>query len=744
VFVDLYRQGLIYRDKKLVNWDPHFETAISDLEVEMKEVDGAYWHLRYPLADGVTYEHPVKDAEGNVSFETRDYIVVATSRPETMLGDTAVAVHPDDVRYQALIGREVVLPIVNRRIPIIADEYPDPEKGSGAVKITPAHDFNDFEVGQRHGLAKLNVLTSRAAIVGGSQAEAAGIPERFQGLDRQKARELVVAEFEAAGLLAEVEKRKIEQPFGDRSGVVIEPWLTDQWYVDAKALAVDALAAVKDGRTRFVPENWEKTYFHWMENIQPWCISRQLWWGHRIPVWYGSDGEVFCAEDEAGAQGLAGPGMVLRQDEDVLDTWFSSALWPFSTLGWPEDTAEMAAFYPNAVLVTAFDIIFFWVARMMMTGLHFTGQVPFKDVYIHALVLDEKGQKMSKTKGNVIDPLELINEVGADALRFTLASLAAQGRNIRLSKQRVEGNRNFITKLWNAARFGEMNAVEYGAEPGLVSQPINRWIMGEAARAAKAVTQGLEAYRFNEAAGAAYKFVWNVYCDWYLELIKPLLMGEDEASKAETRRVAGWTFDRILQILHPFMPFVTEELWERLAPGRAGFLMLSRWPEGGVEDAEADAELGWVIEAISGLRGARGDVNVPAGTKVPLVVAGADDAVVARVERYRDLIMRLARLDGIRFADAAPRGSVTVVAGGATLALEVAGAIDPAAERARLSKEIARLEGEIAGIDKKLGNEAFLAKAPAEVVDEQNERRAEAVTVLAKLSAARTSLEALG
>ncbi|MEX1250569.1 MAG: valine--tRNA ligase, partial [Hyphomonas sp.] len=569
VFVDLHRKGLIYRDKRLVNWDPHFQTAISDLEVETKEVAGHYWHLRYPLADGASYDHPVKDEEGNITgTERRDYIVVATSRPETMLGDTGVAVHPGDARYGALVGKYVMLPIVERRVPIVADEYANPEKGSGAVKITPAHDFNDFEVGKRAGHTPLNILTAVAAIADGAEADAAGIPAAYRGLDRSEAREKVVEAFEAAGLLERIEDLKIEQPFGDRSGVVIEPWMTDQWYVDAATLAKPARAAVEDGRTRFVPENWTKTYYNWMDNIQPWCVSRQLWWGHRIPAWYNESGDVFVAATEQEAQALAGKGARLVQDEDVLDTWFSSALWPFSTQGWPENTEALKTFYPTATLVTAFDIIFFWVARMMMMGIEFTKEAPFKDVYIHALVLDEKGQKMSKSKGNAIDPLEIVDEFGADALRFTLGRMAGQGRNIRLSKQAVESNRNFATKLWNAARFAEMN--ECGApgdlDPCSAQLPVNQWILSELADCVADVTRGIEEYRFNEAAGAVYKFIWNTLCDWYLELIKPLLMGMDDTAKAETRAVCGFVLDGSLKLLHPFMPFITEELWERRAP----------------------------------------------------------------------------------------------------------------------------------------------------------------------------------
>ena len=790
VFVDLYNEGLIYRDKRLVNWDPHFQTAISDLEVEMKEVSGHYWHLRYPLADGVTYHHIEKDEDGNIVVDDPDrwYITVATSRPETMLGDTGVAVHPDDERYKALVGKSVILPIVNRTVPIVADDYADMTKGSGAVKITPAHDFNDYEVGRRAGLKEINILTATAHIVDGAEAEAANIPLELRGLDRFKAREKIVEAFEAAELLDQIEDVKIEQPFGDRSGVVIEPWLTDQWYVNARELAKDAIRAVKDGETRFVPENWEKTYFNWMDDIQPWCVSRQLWWGHRIPVWYGPkliDGRpdedrgrykffVAMSAEEALAQASEYYGasielrvgefvettfngdrvkyITLRQDEDVLDTWFSSALWPFSTLGWPGETDELKTFYPGAVLVTAFDIIFFWVARMMMQGLKFMGQVPFRDVYIHALVLDEKGQKMSKSKGNVMDPLELIDEYGADALRFSMAAQAAQGRNIRLSKPRIEGYRNFSTKLWNAAKFCQMNECanwEGGLEPLALKQPVNRWITGETARAVRAVAEGIETYRFNDAAGAAYRFVWNVFCDWYLELIKPLLNGEDAAAKAETRRVAGWVLDEILKLLHPFMPFVTEELWEKLAetgPKRDGFLMMQRWSgfDDDHEDGAADAEMTWVIDFISQVRGVRGDLNVPVAAKPGLAVVNASPETRKRLDRHSNVLCRMARLDAILESADVPKGAVAIILGEATLALKVADLIDPAAEAERLAKRIAGLDKDIDGIDKKLANEKFMANAPAEIIEEQHERRIEASAAREKLAGALAQLKAFG
>ncbi|MFN7057029.1 valine--tRNA ligase, partial [Hyphomonas sp.] len=795
VFVDLYNKGLIYRDKRLVNWDPHFQTAISDLEVEMKEVSGHYWHLRYPLADGVTYDHPVKDEDGNITLERRDYIVVATSRPETMLGDTCVAVHPEDERYTGLIGKFVELPIVGRRIPIVADDYANPEKGSGAVKITPAHDFNDFEVGKRAGLTPLNILTATAAIVGGADADTAGIPDEFRGLYRFKARDKIIEKFEALGLLDRIEDLKIEQPFGDRSGVVIEPWLTDQWYVDAATLAKPARKAVEDGHTRFVPENWTKTYYNWIDNIQPWCVSRQLWWGHRIPVWYGpknfpapdqpmGSSEIIVAETEDRAIELARQiygqevevtfnnsfpftvhtaapptlatgnyetgqkeSVVLYRDPDVLDTWFSSALWPFSTQGWPEDTDALKTFYPTATLVTAFDIIFFWVARMMMMGQEFTGQAPFKDVYIHALVLDEKGQKMSKSKGNAMDPLELVDEFGADALRFTMAAMAAQGRNVRLSKQRVEGYRNFSTKLWNAVRFAEMN--ECGA-PGeidvpAVERPVNRWILGELDTCTAEVTRGIEEYRFNEAAGALYRFIWNTFCDWYLELIKPLLAGMNDAAKTETRLVCGYVIDETLKLLQPFMPFVTEELWERRAPGRAadqGFLMLQAWPKAtGWRDTSATEEISWLIDLITEIRSLRNDLGVPAGAKVPLALVNASDADIHRAGVHEEVLKRMARIDDLTLPGDMPAGAVSAVVGSTVAALSIADLIDVAEARKRLDKEITGLDKDITGTEKKLANADFVARAPEEIVEENRERLRDWGARRDKLTAARKSLE---
>ncbi len=742
VFVELHKKGLIYRAKRLVNWHPGLETAISDLEVENIEVNGKMWHLRYPLADGVTYQFPIEfDEDGKATaFETRDYIVVATTRPETMLGDTGVAVHPEDERYRPLVGKFVTLPLTGRRVPIVADDYADPKLGSGAVKITPAHDFNDFEVGVRAGLEQINIFTTSARIWEGA-------PEAYRGLDRFDARKKIVDDLEALGVLDHIEDKKIMVPHDEKTKmVVIEPYLTDQWFVNAEVLAKPALASVREGRTKFVPQSWENTYYAWMENIKPWCISRQLWWGHQIPAWYGPDGHCFVALNEADAQAEAathyGKAVDLRRDEDVLDTWFSSALWPFSTMGWPEKTPELAKYYQTDVLVTGFDIIFFWVARMMMMGLEFLHEEPFHTVYVHALVRDEKGQKMSKTKGNVIDPLNLINDYGADATRFTLAAMAAQGRDLRLAMSRVEGYRNFVTKLWNAARFLEMNEARrtHGFDPKAVKLTLNQWIIGETARAVAAVTRGITDYKFNEAANSAYDFVWGTFCDWFVELSKPVLTGDDEAAKAETRATAAFVLDQILALLHPFMPFVTEELWAETGkdgPAREKLLVLSAWPDlTGLEKADADAELGWLLSLITSIRSVRQEMNVPAGAKINLVVVGANATTLQRIETHRASIARLARLESIAAVAATPGDSAQFVLGEATWALPLAGVIDIAAEKARLSKDVAKLDGEIAGIDKKLGNEQFVAKAPEEVIEEQRSRRAEAADRRDRIAAA--------
>ncbi|MBB1179259.1 valine--tRNA ligase [Pseudomonas sp. FW305-3-2-15-E-TSA4] len=753
VFVQLHKEGLIYRDKRLVNWDPHFQTAISDLEVEQREVDGAYWHFAYPLADGVTYEHPVAfDEDGEATeWETRDFIVVATTRPETMLGDTGVAVHPEDERYKGLVGKFVTLPITGRRIPVVADEYADPTKGSGAVKITPAHDFNDFGVGKRAGLPALNVMDAFARIVADDVPE---IPAEYVGMDRFAARKAIVARAEEEGWLREIEKTKHVVPHGDRSGVVIEPWLTDQWYVDAKVLAQPALKAVEQGETVFEPKSYEKIYFEWLRNIEPWCISRQLWWGHRIPAWYGPNGEIYVAETEEDARELAmadyDSEVALTQDEDVLDTWFSSALWPFSTMGWPEKTEDLERFYPTSDLVTAADIIFFWVARMMMMGLHFMDEVPFKRVIINGLVRDEKGQKMSKSKGNVIDPLGIIDELGADPLRFTMAILSGT-RDIKLSKQRIEGYRNFGTKLWNAARFSQMNgcARVEGFDPATVEQTINRWIRGELTKAERAVSEAIEGGRFDDAAGALYRFVWNVFCDWYLELAKPIFQGSDEAAKAETRAMTAWTLDQTLKLLHPVMPFITEELWAELGkegPARETLLIGAEWPvlPDGFIEASAEAEIGWLVDLVGEIRGLRAEMNVPPSAKAPLAFVAPDAATAERIARHRDLILTLGRVSEVGSADAAPTGAVTFVSGGSTAALSLAGIIDLTAERARLEKEIAVFDADIGHVNKKLGNPNFVSRAAPEVVEEQRAKLAEAEAGKVKLQAALARLSEIG
>ena len=799
VFVQLYREGLIYKDKRLVNWDPKLLTAISDLEVQQVEVKGHLWHLRYPI-EGKTF-----NPEDPSSF-----IVVATTRPETMLGDSGVAVNPEDERYTKLIGKKVVLPLVGRLIPIVGDEYSDPEKGSGAVKITPAHDFNDFEVGNRHGLARISILDIEGKLaLEGNEDYLRGLPEgsaqlveELHGMERFAARKAIVQRLEDFGFLEKIEPNVHMVPHGDRSNVVIEPFLTDQWYVDAKTMAQPAIAAVRTGATEFVPKNWEKTYYEWMENIQPWCISRQLWWGHQIPAWYGPDGKVFVAEteEEAVANALGyyveqeviteeqGHDMALdpdlragfiTRDEDVLDTWFSSALWPFSTLGWPQTDEDVKRYYPTNVLVTGFDIIFFWVARMMMMGMHFMKDVPFPTVYIHALVRDEKGAKMSKSKGNVIDPLNLIDQFGADALRFTLAAMAAQGRDIKLATSRVEGYRNFATKLWNACRFAEMNecVLPAGFDPTAAKEVLNRWIAHETVKATREVTEAIEAYRFNDAAGAAYRFVWNVYCDWYLELAKPFMMGEDGPAKAETRAMVAWARDEILKLLHPFMPFITEELWAVTAK-RDSLLVLTPWSRKtrGITreqealivataasdpmvapillgdpapvsedftDEAAEAEIGWVVDLVTAVRSLRAEMNIAPATLTPLVLVAASAETQSRAQRWSDVIKRLARLGDISFADKAPEGTVQLIVRGEVAGLPLKGLIDVAAEQARLEKELAKAEGDIKRADAKLSNEKFVANAAEEVVEEEREKRAAAEARKAKVQEALERLKGM-
>ncbi len=814
VFVALYREGLIYKDKRLVNWDPKLKTAISDLEVQQVETRGHLWHIKYPI-------------EGSDEF-----IIVATTRPETMLGDVAVAVHPEDERLKHLIGKTAILPLVGRRIPIIGDDYADPEKGSGAVKITPAHDFNDFEVGKRHGLVLINVFNAEAHIrlqgnipflegmwpasmlkVGSQASQDTNDVLALDGLDRFEARKRVVALLEARGLLDKIEPTSHVVPHGDRSGAVLEPFLTDQWYVDAKTLAQPAIAAVRSGKAVFVPQQWDATFFNWMDNIQPWCISRQIWWGHQVPAWYGlkfegvqevslTEFETFVSESADDVIGQAqafyrrpvkvissrpgtdgdlmdlandvfsGGPIPIWRDEDVLDTWFSSALWPFSTLGWPDETPELKRFYPTSVLVTGFDIIFFWVARMMMMGLHFKKEVPFHDVYIHALVRDASGAKMSKSKGNVIDPLEVIDEYGADALRFTLAAMAAQGRDIKLSAQRVEGYRNFATKLWNAARFAEINGCARNPDfdPHHAKEALNRWIAHETAKTGREVTAAIEAYKFNDAAGVLYRFVWNIYCDWYLELIKPVLTGSDGVAKSETRAAVCWAFDEILKLLHPFMPFITEELWgvtgEQGLP-RGTMLALAFWPRyEGLENDAAEAEIGWVIDLVTAIRSVRMEFNI-SSVKIPVVVQTSEETF-PRVNRWLGTIVRLARLSDAWAMGFQPknlwqrvqrffysawwrpndfwkwqsvnipplRGAIQLIVRGETVFLPLAGLIDLAAESARLNKEMAKADADIARVDAKLGNANFVSRAPEEVVEEEKEKREEAQARKAKIAEA--------
>jgi valyl-tRNA synthetase len=735
VFVRLYRDGLMYRDRRLVNWDPVFQTAISDLEVESREVKGSLWHLRYPV-------------EG----EPGRFLVVATTRPETLLGDTAVAVHPEDARFRDLVGRHVILPLVGRRIPVVADEYSDPEKGSGAVKITPAHDFNDFEVGRRHALASPSVLDADARVtLAELHLEAAegvadpGFTRGLEGLDRFEARRRIVAELERLGLVERIEPHTHMVPHGDRSGVPIEPRLTMQWYVDAKTLAAPAIRAVETGQTVFTPRQWENTYFAWMRDIQPWCVSRQLWWGHQIPAWYAPDGEVFVARSEAEAREAArarfGREVALERDPDVLDTWFSSALWPFSTLGWPKDTAELRKYYPGDVLVTGFDIIFFWVARMMMMGIYCMGQVPFRTVCIHGLVRDERGQKMSKSKGNVMDPLELIDAYGADALRFTIAALNGPGRDIKLGRQRVEGYRSFCTKIWNAARFCELNGIapDPAFDPEAVRTPLARWVLDAANRAVAEADSALEAFRFDEYAAACYRFAWGTFCDWFLEFAKPVLNGPDGPEKAEAKGAAQHVLGVLLRLLHPVMPFLTEEIWDRFGYGPEGSLIRAAWPKPASVPgaAEARAELEWVVSLVSEVRAVRAEMNVPPAVQVPIWLAGASGETLARAARWREVVGRLARAQDVApLSGPPPRGVAQAVVGEATVMLPLAEVIDIAAERARLERERDRALAEARKVAAKLGNAEFLARAPEEVVEENRERLAAHEAEAARLDAA--------
>ncbi|MBT2242317.1 valine--tRNA ligase [Sphingobium sp. BHU LFT2] len=738
VFVELHQRGLLYRDKRLVNWDPHFRSAISDLEVETKETQGGFWRFRYPLADGVTL------ADGS------DHIVVATTRPETMLADMAIAVHPDDARYQAVIGKEILQPITGRRFKIVADEHADPELGSGAVKITPGHDFNDFEVGKRAGMKAADMLNMFDADANVVQTADGLIPDRFLGLHRFKkdgvdgAREVVVAEMKALGLLvphvtknkegeeiaADFEPRTIQTPYGDRSGVVIEPWLTDQWYVDAGKLAVAPMQAVRDGRIEIVPKSWEKTFFNWMENIQPWCVSRQLWWGHQIPAWFDDEGNAYVAETEEEAQLQAGNKKLVR-DPDVLDTWFSSALWPFGTLGWPEQSDTLSRHYPNDLLISGFDILFFWDARMAMQGMEFMGDVPWKKLYLHGLVRAADGQKMSKSKGNVVDPLGLIDKFGADALRFFMAAMESQGRDVKMDEKRVEGYRNFATKLWNAARFLQANGVTASTsrEAPHAALPVNRWIIAETVATVQAIDTAMAELRFDAGANAIYHFVWDQYCDWYIELTKGSM--DDE-----TKAVAGWAFDQILVMLHPFMPFITEELWQ-LTGQRAQELIVAEWPVALYEvDTDAQGEIDWLIRLVSAIRTARTELNVPPGAKLRMVVRDASELTRGRLDRQGAALARLGRIESLAFGEEVAGGAAQIVVDEATFILPLEGVIDIAAEKTRLEKALAAAAKERDSLGGRLSNPAFVEKAKPEAVAKAREDHAEKTAEAERLKAA--------
>ena len=784
VFVEMYNKGLIYRGKRLVNWDPHFETAISDLEVENIEVAGHMWHFKYPLADGQTYTYVEKDEDGNITLsEERDYISIATTRPETMLGDGAVAVHPSDERYAPIVGKLCEIPVGpkehRRLIPIITDEYPDPDFGSGAVKITGAHDFNDYQVAKRGGIPMYNLMDTRAAMRGDGRAyadEAAEaqriangeiewdenkvaamnlVPDEYRGLDRMEARERVVAAITAEGnavmipnpkagedgeadLIPHVENKPIMQPFGDRSKVVIEPMLTDQWFVDTAKIVGPALDAVRDGTVKIIPVSGEKTYYHWLENIEPWCISRQLWWGHQVPVWFDDAGNQYCAATEAEAQAQA-PGKTLTRDPDVLDTWFSSGLWPIGTLGWPEQNAALDKYFPTSTLITGQDILFFWVARMMMMQLAVVDQIPFDTVYLHGLVRDAKGKKMSKSTGNVIDPLDIIDEYGADALRFTNAAMASIGGVLKLDMQRIQGYRNFGTKLWNAARFAEMNeAVPSDGTIPMADQAVNKWIIGETAKVREVVDAAFETYRFNDAAQALYAYVWGKVCDWYVELSKPLLNGDNEAATKETRRVMGWVIDQCLILLHPIMPFITEELWGAVGE-RAKMVVHADWPTysaAELVDPAADREMNWVISLIEGIRSARSQMRVPAGLRIPMIVTELDDTGQAAWKRNEAMILKLARVVDLAHADAFPKGTITVAVHGGTFGLPLADIIDIEAEKERLEKSLGKLAKELGGLRGRLNNPKFVASAPDEVVAEARANLAEREEEEAQLKAA--------
>lgn len=716
IFVRLYKDGLIYKAKKLVNWDSKFMTAVSDLEVVQKETVGKMYY----------YKYPIKGEEG-------EFVHIATTRPETMFGDTAVAVSKDNEKLKHLIGKECIIPIINRAIPIVADDHADPEKGTGAVKITPAHDFNDFEVGKRHNLPLINILNPDATLNENTP---------FAGMDTQSARKATIAKLEELGFMEKIEDHPMVIPYGDRSNVVIEPMLTDQWFVDAPTLAKEAIRAVEDGEMQFVPKSYEKTYFEWMRNIQPWCISRQLWWGHQMPIWYGPDGEIFCEENEEEAQAAAdrhyGSRVELTRETDVLDTWFSSGLWAFSTLGWPDKSEYLDTFYPTSVLVTGFDIIFFWVARMMMMSMYVMKKVPFKKAYIHGLVRDEQGRKMSKSKGNTVDPMENIEKYGADALRFFMAAMETQGRDINVSEARIQGYRNFATKLWNSARFGEMNecALPADFDENGVKHPVNRWIVAKVKEATVELTENLDNFRFSDAANTVYQFVWGAFCDWYIEMIKPILYGSNEEEKAETRAAFAWVLNRILVILHPFMPFITSELWNNTGT-RSERLINASWPKNESFDTAAIGDIDWVIELIGSIRSLRAEMNLPAGAKLTVLLKGANADSLAHLLRFKPIICSLARLEDIcGYEDEITPDMVQSVFREASLLIPLKGVVDFAAERERLQKELAGLEQNLAGYERKLSNPSFVERAPAAVVEEEKRRRAEALENKAKVEEA--------
>ena len=785
VFVDLYKKGLIYRGKRLVNWDPHFETAISDLEVENIEVAGHMWHFKYPLKGGETYTYIEKDENGNITLqEERDYISIATTRPETMLGDGAVAVHPSDQRYKPLIGKFCEIPVgpkqYRRLIPIITDEYPDPNFGSGAVKITGAHDFNDYQVAKRSNIPMYSLMDKKGVMrVDGSPykdevAKAQAIlneeiswdedliasmnlvPDEYRGLDRFEARKKVVAEITAEGLAvmvdatdnegnlstkAFVESKPIMQPFGDRSKVVIEPMLTDQWFVETSKIVKPALDAVKNGEIKIIPESGEKTYYHWLNNIEPWCISRQLWWGHQVPVWFDKDGNQYCAVTESEAQEQAGSDVQLTRDPDVLDTWFSSGLWPIGTLGWPEDSSALNQYFPTSTLVTGQDILFFWVARMIMMQLAVRNEIPFDTVYLHGLVRDAKGKKMSKSTGNVVDPIDIIDEYGADALRFTNASMASIGGVLKLDTQRIAGYRNFGTKLWNAARFASLNEANFGLSLPAAKETVNRWIVGETVKTLNEVNIAFDQFRFNDAAQALYSFVWGTVCDWYVELSKPLLNSDDSKIKNETRQTMGWVIDHCLILLHPIMPFITEELWETLSK-RNEMLVHCDWPEydSALIDHAADLEMNWVVNLIESIRSARAQLRVPAGLKIPMIFLEMDSEAKQAWENNSEMIQKLARITELTSADEIPKGSIAISAKGASFALPLEGIIDVEEEKKRLSKSLDKLQKEISALKGRLQNSKFIESAPQEVILETQENLVLREEEEAKLSSAASQL----